>query len=97
MQVTPKFGCDRFFLVFFFPFQIGRVAPLFSGEDTVQGKEEVKKKRVVTFGQSVGRLVWSRQDRQDVDVWTCGRVVDGRGDGGTWREGNLGRKGCIWW
>ena len=43
--------------VIFFSLWVGRVAPLFSGEDTVQGKEEkrVKKKKEGCHGRSVGR------------------------------------------
>ena len=85
VQVTPKFGCDR---LFFFLW-VGRVAPQFSGEDTVQGKEEKrvkKKKRVVTFGRSAGRF---GRDKTDTDrqAWTCGRVDVWWTDGGTGERG----------
>ena len=73
--------------VIFFFLWVGRVAPLFSGEDTVQGKEEkrVIKKKEGCHVRSVGRSVWSRQDRHrqtSVDVWTCGQTR-------TWRERTL--------
>ena len=76
--------------VIFFSLWVGRVAPLFSGEDTVQGKEEKrvkKKKRVVTFGRSAGRF---GRDKTDTDrqAWTCGRVDrQERGEREPWKGG----------
>lgn len=87
VQVTPKFGCDR---LFFFLW-VGRVAPLFSGEDTVQGKEEKRVKKKRGLSRSVGRpvgLVATRQTQTDKRGRTCGRVDrQERGEREPWKGG----------
>ena len=61
--------------VIFFSLWVGRVAPLFSGEDTVQGKEEKrvkKKKETLSYvSRPPGPL-----EREPFCGWLGGRSID---------------------